>query len=295
MASFEQVVLQAEQQLSQADLYHGHGMGNAYDEAVYAAQFCAALPVDLQPDWHAEYPPDAQTRLHSLLALRCQKKVPLAYLTNEAYLYGYQFYVDERVIVPRSFIAEVILDEFVPWVDPDEVTDILELCTGSGCLAIMAADVFATAQIDAVDISADALAVARDNVGHYGLSERVQLIESDLYQAIPEGKRYDIIFSNPPYVNSKSMDALPDEYRAEPHIALAGGEDGMDLVRTIVAQAQRYLKPKGILVVEIGNEYEHAMRAFKHLPLTWLDISGSEDGVFLLTYNDLQRAARGMD
>ena len=289
MATFEQVVFQAEQQLTQADLYHGHGMSNAYDEAVYAAQFCAGLPVDLEPDWHAEYPMDAQTRLESLVAMRCQSKVPLAYLTHEAYLYGYQFYVDERVIVPRSFIAEVILDEFVPWVDPDEVTDILELCTGSGCLAIMAADVFASAQVDAIDISADALAVARQNVAQYKLTDRVRLIESDLYQAIPSGKKYDIIFSNPPYVNSKSMAALPDEYRAEPHIALAGGEDGMDLVRTIVAQAKKYLKPNGILVVEIGNEYEHAMHAFKHLPLTWLDISGSEDGVFLLTYADLQR------
>ena len=280
MATFEQVVFQAEQQLTQADLYHGHGMSNAYDEAVYAAQFCAGLSVDLEPDWHAEYPMDAQTRLESLVAMRCQSKVPLAYLTHEAYLYGYKFYVDERVIVPRSFIAEVILDEFVPWV---------ELCTGSGCLAIMAADVFASAQVDAIDISADALAVARQNVAQYKLTDRVRLIESDLYQAIPSGKKYDIIFSNPPYVNSKSMAVLPDEYRAEPHIALAGGEDGMDLVRTIVAQAKNYLKPNGILVVEIGNEYEHAMRAFSHLPLTWLDISGSEDGVFLLTYNDLHK------
>ena len=198
MATFEQVVLDAERQLVQADLFFGHGMGNAYDEAVYAAQFCASLPIEAEPDWRAEYPLDAQTRLSHLIDTRCQSKVPLAYLTHEAYLYGYQFYVDERVIVPRSFIAEVILDEFVPWVDPDEVTDILELCTGSGCLAIMAADVFAEAQVDAVDISADALAVARQNVTQYGLNERVRLIESDLYQAIPEGKRYDIIFSNPP-------------------------------------------------------------------------------------------------
>ena len=289
MATFERAVLQAERQLEQADLYFGHGMGNAYDEAVYAAQFCARLPIEAEPDWRAEYSMDAQTRLNSLINTRCQSKVPLAYLTHEAYLYGYKFYVDERVIVPRSFIAEVILDEFVPWVDPDEVTDILELCTGSGCLAIMAADVFAEAQVDAVDISVDALAVAQHNVAQYKMTDRVRLIESDLYQAIPAGKQYDIIFSNPPYVNSKSMAALPDEYRAEPQIALAGGEDGMDLVRTIVAQAKNHLKPKGILVVEIGNEYDYAMCAFAHLPLTWLDVSGSEDGVFLLTYRDLQK------
>ena len=289
MATFEAVVFQAEQQLTAANLSYGHGIQDPYDEAVYAALFCANLPVDVTPDWLMEYPVDAQTRLESLIDMRCQSRVPMAYLTHEAYLYGYRFYVDERVIVPRSFIAEVILDEFSPWVKADQVTDILELCTGSGCLAIMAADVFAHAQVDALDISPDALAVARQNVMHYGMEDRVHLLQSDLYQAVPAGKKYDIIFSNPPYVNSQSMAELPEEYRAEPEIALAGGEDGMDLVRIIVRDALRYLKPDGILVVEIGNEYEYAMQAFAHLSLTWLDVSGSEDGVFLLTYQDLQK------
>lgn len=290
MLTFEQAVLRAEQQLLGTDLFYGHGMHNAYDEAVYAAQFCANLPIMDEPDWDAPYSAEAQTCLDALIVERCASKKPLAYLTNEAYLYGYQFYVDERVIVPRSFLAELILEQFEPWVVPDEITDVLELCTGSGCLAIMAADAFEHAQVDAVDISADALAVAQRNVVDYDLSARVHLIESDLYQAIPAGKQYDIIFSNPPYVNSTSMARLPDEYRAEPNIALAGGDDGMDLVRIIVRDAARYLKPNGILVVEIGNEYDFAVQAFKDLPLTWLDVSGSEDGVFLLTATDLQKA-----
>ncbi|MCE1176330.1 MAG: 50S ribosomal protein L3 N(5)-glutamine methyltransferase [Burkholderiales bacterium] len=294
MLTFEQTVLRAEQQLLSADLFYGHGLHNAYDEAVYAAQFCAHLSVMDEPDWDAPYPEDAQVRLDALIAERCVSKKPLAYLTHEAYLYGYKFYVDERVIVPRSFLAELILDQFAPWIVPDEVTDVLELCTGSGCLAIMAADAFAEAQVDAVDISVDALAVAQRNVADYGLNERVHLIESDLYQAIPAGKQYDLIFSNPPYVNSISMACLPDEYRAEPNIALAGGDDGMDLVRIIVRDAGRYLKPNGILVVEIGNEYGFAVQAFKDLPLTWLDVSGSDDGVFLLTAADLQKAMQSI-
>lgn len=294
MPTFEQAVVRAEQQLQSVDLFYGHGLHNAYDEAVYAAQFCANLPIMDEPDWDAPYPEDAQVRLDALIAERCATKKPLAYLTHEAYLYGYKFYVDERVIVPRSFLAELILDQFAPWIVPDEVTDVLELCTGSGCLAIMAADAFERAQVDAVDISDDALAVARRNVADYGLNERVHLIESDLYQAIPAGKQYDVVFSNPPYVNSTSMGHLPDEYRAEPNIALAGGDDGMDLVRIIVRDAGRYLKPNGILVVEIGNEYDFAVRAFKDLPLTWLDVSGSEDGVFLLTAADLQKAMQSI-
>ena len=287
--SFEQAVLDAEKQLLSADLYFGHGMQNAFDEALYAAQFCAHLPVEQEPDWTAIYSEPAHARLQALIAQRCHDKVPMAYLTHEAYLYGYRFYVDSRVIVPRSFIAEVILDEFAPWVNPESVTHILELCTGSACLTIMAADAFPQAQVDAIDISADALAVAAKNVADYQLDERVHLIQSDLYQALTAGKQYDIIFSNPPYVNAASMNALPDEYGAEPEIALAGGVDGMDLVRTIVGDAARYLKPNGILVVEIGNEYEYAMAAFKDLSLLWLDVSGSDDGVFLLTKAQLEQ------
>ena len=288
MPTYEHIVLQSENKLLAADLSYGHGMQNAYDEAVYITQFCAGADVMAEPEWEEVYPLDAIPKAEALTAQRCETRKPLAYLTREAFLHGYRFYVDERVIVPRSFLGELILEAFEPWVDPNQVHDILELCTGSGCLAIMAADVFADAQVDAIDISQDALAVAQHNVTEYELGDRVHLIQSDLYQSIPEGKTYDIIFTNPPYVNSESMAALPAEYRAEPEIALAGGSDGMDLVRVIVRDAVRYLKLGGILVVEIGNEHSHAAQAFKDLPLVWLDLSGSDDGVFLLTYQDLQ-------
>lgn len=289
MPTFNQAVLQAEQTLLQADLFYGHGMLNAYDEAVYAAQFC--LPTDDEISWEADYPVAAQKHLDELIFERCATHKPMAYLTHEAFLHGFQFYVDERVIVPRSFIAELILDEFAPWVYAERVTDILELCTGSGCLAMMAAHIFTQASVDAVDIDPDALAVAHINDERYGeLYEtrgRINWIKSDLYANVKADKQYDIIFSNPPYVNSASMDQLPAEYLAEPQIALAGGDDGMDLVRLIVQGAAHRLKPNGILVVEIGNEYEYAIKAFKKLPLVWLDTSGAENAVFLLTHDDL--------
>jgi ribosomal protein L3 glutamine methyltransferase len=210
MNSFNQAVLQAERQLIAANLFYGHGMLNAYDEAVYAALFCnqgdyAAI------DWDAQYPAAAQQTLDAMIAQRCDTRKPMAYLTHEAFLHGFKFYVDERVIVPRSFIAELILDEFSPWVNAEQVHDVLELCTGSGCLAMMAAHVFEHAAVDAIDIDADALDVARHNDAlygqAYGTAGRINWIESDLYTHVPP-KQYDVIFSNPPYVNSASMDKL---------------------------------------------------------------------------------------
>ena len=213
--------------------------------------------------------------------------MPASYITNEAWLGTYNFYVDERVIVPRSFIAELIPERFNPWVqDPEEVTDILELCTGSGCLPIMLADAFENAQVDAVDISKEALEVARKNVATYELEDRITLIESDLYSNVPD-KLYDMIITNPPYVNSNSMSKLPKEYLHEPQIALAGGDDGMDLVRKIVAGAASRLKPNGILMVEIGNERVFADEAFAEYGLTWLSTSEGDDMVFMLTAEQL--------
>jgi ribosomal protein L3 glutamine methyltransferase len=219
---------------------------------------------------------------------RAVDRVPAAYITNEAWLGTYPFYVDERVLVPRSFIAELIPQFFSPWVeDPDAVTNVLELCTGSGCLAIMLADAFGNSVVDAVDISTDALAVAAINIDKYELAGRVNPIASDLYDNVP-AKRYDLIVSNPPYVNSASMGKLPPEYLVEPQIALAGGDDGMDLVRKIIAGAAERLTPDGILVVEIGNEYDYAEAAFGHLGLTWLTTSTGDDAVFLLRADQLQ-------
>lgn len=271
-----------------AQLYFGHGSDNAFDEAAYLLLHTLKLPLDqLDPFLDARLTTDEIQTLLGLIERRANDRVPVAYLTNEALLSDYRFYVDERVIVPRSFIAELIPEQFQPWVpDPDAVHKVLELCTGSGCLAIMLADAFPNAQIDAVDLSVDALEVANKNVAEYELQDRVTLYQSDLYEKLPT-KKYDLIVTNPPYVNSVSMLKLPPEYRAEPQLALAGGDDGMDLVRRIVAGAKERLTTSGVLVVEIGNEFAHAEAAFAELELTWLSTSAGDESVFLLTADQL--------
>ncbi|RJG00846.1 50S ribosomal protein L3 N(5)-glutamine methyltransferase [Noviherbaspirillum sedimenti] len=272
-----------------AGLFFGHGSSNAFDEAAYLLLHTLKLPLDkLDPFLDARLLPEEVANAIRVIEQRATERLPAAYITHEAWLGDYRFYVDERVIVPRSFIAELIPDYFSPWVAvPHEVTDILDLCTGSGCLPVMLADAFHNAHVDAVDISPDALAVAQRNIGDYELQERITLLESDLYTKLPE-KLYDIIVSNPPYVNAESMTRLPGEYMREPQIALAGGADGMDLVRIIVAGAAERLKPQGILVVEIGNERAHAEAAFPDLELTWLSTSAGDDMVFLVTREQLQ-------
>lgn len=267
-----------------AGLTFGHGSSNAFDEAAYLLLQSLKLPLDkLEPFLDAKLLPDEIKQLLAVIERRAQERVPAAYLTNEAWLGDYRFYVDERVIVPRSFIAELIPEQFSPWVqDPDTVLNILELCTGSGCLSIMLADAFPHAQIDAVDISADAVAVAKMNLDTYQLHDRITLIESDLYTQLPK-KKYDLIITNPPYVNSTSMATLPAEYQHEPQIALAGGADGMDLVRKIVDGAKERLNKEGVLIVEIGNEYLHTETAFAKHELTWLSTSAGDEAVFLLT------------
>ncbi len=269
-------------------LFFGHGSNNAYDEAAYLLLHALKLPLDkLDPFLDAHLLPAEIETLMALIERRCSERLPAAYLTHEAYLGDYRFYVDERVIVPRSFIAELIPEQFQPWVaDPWSVSHVLELCTGSGCLAIMLADAFPHAQIDAVDLSKGALEVARRNVDDYQLQERVSLFESDLYTTLP-AKKYDLIVSNPPYVNSQSMRSLPAEYRAEPEMALAGGNDGMDIVRRIVAGAKERLTSNGVLIIEIGNEFAHAEEAFPELELTWLSTSAGDGSVFLLTADQL--------
>ena len=272
-----------------AKLFFGHGSAEAFDEAVYLILHTLKLPLDrLDPFLDARLLPDEVTQVLSVIERRAVDRVPAAYITNEAWLGTYPFYVDERVLVPRSFIAELIPEFFSPWVaDPDAVQNVLELCTGSGCLAIMLADAFGNSVVDAVDISLDALAVADINIRKYELAGRVHAIASDLYQNVPS-KKYDLIVTNPPYVNSASMGKLPPEYLVEPQIALAGGEDGMDLVRKIIAGAAERLTPDGILIVEIGNEYDYAEAAFGHLGLTWLTTSTGDDAVFLLRADQLQ-------
>lgn len=272
-----------------ARLFFGHGNSNAFDEAAYLILHTLKLPIDkLDPFLDARLLPEEIDAILKVIEQRATERVPAAYITNEAWLDGYRFYVDQRVIVPRSFISELIREQFSPWVvDPDSVTGILELCTGSGCLPIMLADAFQNAHIDAVDISKDALAVAKRNVDEYELQDRITLIESDLYANVPN-RKYDLIITNPPYVNTQSMDKLPEEYLREPRIALAGGADGMDLVRKIVAGAAERLTEDGILMVEIGNEREHAEAAFPDLELTWLSTSAGDGMVFLVTADQLK-------
>ena len=275
--------------LSDAGVAFGHGTTNAFDEAAWLVLWRLNLPID-DLDAAADLPvgTDQTDAVHELINERIATRKPAAYLTKQAWLQGVPFYVDERAIVPRSFIAELIPERFSPWVsDADSVTRILELCTGSGCLAIMMADAFDNAQVDAVDISADALAVAARNVATYELQDRVNLIQSDLYQNVPAGQ-YDLIITNPPYVNSGSMATLPKEYLHEPQIALAGGDDGMDLVRTIVREAADRLTEDGILMVEIGNERAFAEAAFEGLPMAWVSTSAGDDMVFLVQAQDLR-------
>jgi ribosomal protein L3 glutamine methyltransferase len=269
-------------------LYFGHGSDNAFDEATYLLLRTLKLPLDrLEPFLDARLTEQEIAHLLSLIERRAKDRAPVAYLTHEALLGSYRFYVDERVIVPRSFIAELIPEQFQPWIaDPDAVTNVLELCTGSGCLAIMLADAFPNAQIDALDLSTDALEVAKKNVANYELQDRITLYHSDLYDKLPT-KKYDLIVTNPPYVNSASMAKLPAEYKAEPQMALAGGDDGMDLVRRIVAGAKERLTPQGVLVIEIGNEFAYAEAAFTELELTWLSTSAGDEAVFLVTADQL--------
>jgi ribosomal protein L3 glutamine methyltransferase len=272
-----------------AELYFGHGSSNAYDEAVYLILFTLNLPIDqLDPYLDARLLSDEIEGVLDVIERRTSDRIPAAYLTREAWLGDYRFYVDERVLVPRSFIAELVPDKFAPWIsNPDSVENVLELCTGSGCLAIMLAEAFPNAEVDATDISEDALDVAEINIADFELQERVEPIQSDLYNNLPPMK-YDLIVANPPYVNSASMETLPEEYRHEPQGALAGGVDGMDLVRRIVNEAGQWLTDDGILIVEIGNEFENTEAAFPNLELTWLSTSGGDDRVFLIEAKQLQ-------
>ncbi len=270
-------------------LFFGHGSENAFDEAAYLILHTLSLPIDrLEPFLDARLLPEEIASVMDIIERRVTDRIPAAYLTGEAWLQGYSFHVERGVIIPRSFLAELIVEQFSPWVpDPDGITDILELCTGSGCLAIMLADQFPNATIDAVELSPAALGVAQTNINRYGMKGRIQLHHADLYDGIPD-KRYQLIVTNPPYVNQSSMENLPPEYLHEPQMALAGGFDGMDIVRRIVRTAGERLTDDGLLIVEIGNEAEHAIAAFPELELTWLSTSGGDDRVFLLTAEQLK-------
>ncbi len=269
-------------------LSFGHGSASAYDEAAYLILHTLHLPLDtLEPFLDARLTNHEKKALSELLKQRVEKKIPAAYLTREAWLGSLRFYVDERVIVPRSFIAELLHESLFPWVETTEsIHTILDMCTGSGCLAILAAHVFPQAIVDAVDLSKDALAVANRNVSDYKMNDRVQLIESNMFAKLGD-KKYDIIISNPPYVDAESVAALPAEYLHEPSLALGSGKDGLDATREILQQAAAHLNPGGILVVEIGHNRDALEAAYPNLTFNWLNVSAGDEFVFLLHREDL--------
>lgn len=273
---------------NEAGPFFGHGSANSYDEAVHLVLHTLHLPLDtLEPFFDARLADSERAAILGLAQRRVTEKIPLAYLINQAWLGDFSFYVDARVIVPRSFIAELLRDGLEPWFpEAENIRSALDLCTGSGCLAILMAHAFENARIDAVDISDAALAVAKHNVDAYNLNDRIDLIESDLFDAL-DAKRYDIIISNPPYVDEAAMQALPREYGHEPRLALAGGMQGIDLVRRILNRARLKLHVGGVLIVEVGHNRAVIETEFPQLEFTWLQTSAGDDYVFLIEYDNL--------
>ncbi len=281
------VVLQAAARLDQADLSYGHGTDNALDEAAWLVGHTLGLAShELDQHLTRRLTPAEHKAVDEIIGARIATRKPAAYLLKEAWFAGLRFYVDERVIVPRSLIGESLLDGFQPWVKTENVRRVLDLCTGSGCIAIALAEAFPDARVDAVDISADALDVARINVAHYGLEQRVRLIQSDLYAALA-GERYDLIVTNPPYVDSRDMTELPAEYRHEPELALASGTSGLNAILHILAEAPAHLQPEGLLVAEVGNSCITLQQRLPTVPFTWLTTSTGDESVFMLTAAEL--------
>lgn len=278
-------------ELRRARVHFGHGTDNARDEAAELVFFAAGLAHDLGSSAYSQtLPARRRARIDALLERRIKERIPLAYLTHRSFFAGLELYVDERVLVPRSPIAELILQRFRPWVNARRVRRILDVGTGSGAIALACAVAFPQARVDAVDVSAAALQVARRNRRRFSLQERVRMLQSDHFDAV-EGCRYDIIVSNPPYVGRAEMRSLPREYAHEPRVGLASGVDGLDSVRAIFAAASLHLRRKGILVVEVGNTEDTLLRTFARMPFVWPEIAMGGGGVFLLRAEDLQAAA----
>jgi ribosomal protein L3 glutamine methyltransferase len=273
---------------AESDIFYGHGTSNAFDEAVYLVFTVLDLAFDIGDDqMNREIDSNIVNRIDALVRRRITQRIPVAYLINKAWFSGLPFYVDERVLIPRSPIAELIEERFTPWLDPAvDINNILDIGTGSGCIAIAGALAFPHASVDAIDISRDALEVARINLETYKLGEQVRLIESDLYQKLA-GKTYELIIANPPYVDVAEMNALPAEYRYEPAVGLESGTDGLAIVKRIISESGQYLSDKGILVVEVGNGREAVEAAFPAIPFTWLEFERGGEGVFLLSADKL--------
>lgn len=270
-----------------AGIYYGHGTDNAWDEAVALVLHSLHLPVDIDPQIrHSRLTSSEKHTIVELVTRRVKERIPVPYLTNSAWFAGMEFYVDERVLVPRSPIAELIEARFSPWLYNKPVNRILDLCTGSGCIAIACAHAFPDAEVDALDISTDALAVAEMNIQHHQLEDRVIPMQSDLLESVMR-ERYDLIVSNPPYVDAEDMSLLPEEFVHEPELGLAAGHDGLDLVKKIIANAPECLNDEGVLIVEVGNSQVHMESQFPTVPFTWLEFEHGGHGVFLLTREQL--------
>ncbi len=285
--TLQQALEYAEHAFEQAGLYYGHGTDNAWDEAVWLTFHTLAIPYDSDRSvLSRELTVAEKTALENLYQQRITSRKPAAYLLQEAWFCGLPFYVDERVIVPRSPIAELIEEYFHPWFSADKVPHILDLCCGSACIAIACAHAFPEAPIDAVDIDEAVLAVAAINVEKHGLQEQVTLIQSDLFAAISD-RKYDIIVANPPYVDAEDIADLPEEFHHEPRLALASGDDGLDCAKQIIAQAKQHLTDDGILILEVGNSALALEQQFPCLPLIWLEFARGGHGVALIYARDL--------
>ena len=269
--------------LDESDIYFGHGTDNALDESLVLVLHVLKLPFGFSEKLlQLPLEDDERQKVLDLVNRRIEERIPAAYITNEGWFLGMPFYVDERVLVPRSPIAELIESAFVPWINAGAVNNILDMCTGSGCIAIACAHAFPAAKVDASDISADVLEVTNINIERHELQGRVHAIQSDVFDNIP-AKRYDIIVSNPPYVDAEDMASMPAEFHAEPALGLAAGSDGLDIVRRMLAQAADYLSDDGILVVEVGNSAAAVETAWPQVPFMWLEFEHGGSGVFLLT------------
>lgn len=288
LKTLRDIIRYAASRFNQAGLVFGHGTDNAIDEAAALVLHALHLPADV-PDiyWGARLTGVERQEIMDLVSRRIAQRVPLPYITNQIFFAGLPFFVDERVLIPRSPLAELIEQRLAPWADPQSVGRVLEIGTGSGCVAVACAYAFPQAQVDATDTSDSALQVASINVQSHGLGERVNLFKSDVFDDLPENE-YQIIITNPPYVDQVTMQNLPPEYLHEPRVALAGGEDGLEVVRRILAGAVRYLAAGGLLLVEVGGSEDAVGEAFPGLPMVWLELERGGQGVFIVTAEDLK-------
>lgn len=280
-------------QFEASDIFYGHGTDNAYDEAVWLMMSALHLPMDTLDNFlDARLTEAERTKLANFIEQRITNHTPTAYLLKEAWLQGLKFYVDERVLIPRSFIAELLNNDLSPWIEfPEMIESAADICTGSGCLGVLLAGVFPNAAIDVIDISQDAIDVANINIANYGLEAQITAIKSDMFSALRDEengcKKYDVIISNPPYVDAPAMAALPAEYRNEPQLALGSGVAGLDHTHTILREAANYMTDDGILIVEIGHNREALEAAYPNIVFNWLEVSSGNEFVFLLTRNQL--------